>query len=439
MSIRILQLHKRASYEYKYIQDKYALSSDKKNFALADGTTQSFNSELWAEIITNQFIKKPIFEPLELISSFKDCVSAYKNAKFEFSKNPAKASLEKAKQRKGGTATFMGLQINKNNVDIISCGDTNLFLLNSENKIKSFPFSNVDSLDSNNHFINTEVLLQNAIEDTFFKQTSLGCSQKDIIILATDALSRLILKKPITITELLSIQSFEQLYDFCIKNWESKELEEDDISAMIIPIGKTDEIKFICPPNSFQFPKEKEKEFIPSSLIQNNKKTNSPMEMNEIRNQFNGVAKDFHEVKSKLKLHEILLMVIISLLMVNMAMMYLLRPKTSTEGSVSPKNKKVNTIENNHNIAIESLQSEIKGLKEKIKENTGNKIEDKIENKITPPKLTKVDAKKRQQELIQVGYELQDDGFWGKQSEIFWQEYNLTKRKNYELPKYWRV
>jgi hypothetical protein len=337
MSIRILQLHKRASYEYKYIQDKYALSSDNKTFALADGTTQSFNSELWAKIITTEFVKSPNFEPLNLISQFKGCVQAYKDEMISFSTNPAKASLERAKQSKGGTATFIGLQINKeNSVDVISCGDTNLFLLNSENKIKTFPFSDINSLDANNHFINTEVLLQNHIDKTFFKHTSIKCNQNDTIILATDALSRLILKKPDNITELLNIQSFEHFHDFCIKKWEGKELEEDDISAIIIPIDDSESIKLFCPPNNFQFPKEKEEEFIPASLTKGKLKQNSTMEMNEIRSQFNGVAKDMYHVKSKLNLHGILLMVTISLLIVNMLMMYLLRPKTNNSISEKP-------------------------------------------------------------------------------------------------------
>jgi serine/threonine protein phosphatase PrpC len=170
MDIKVLQLHKRASYEFKHIQDKYALDSDTKIFALADGTTQSFNSEIWAEIITKEFVSNPTFNTKELINIFKNQVAKYKNTNFEFSSNPAKASLEKAKQNKGGTSTFMGLQFkSENKVELISCGDTNLFLINSENKVIGYPFSNVDNLDENNYFINTEQLIQNHIDDTFFK------------------------------------------------------------------------------------------------------------------------------------------------------------------------------------------------------------------------------------------------------------------------------
>lgn len=328
MDIKVLQLHKRASYEFEHIQDKYAINPDTITFALADGTTQSFNSEIWAEIITKRFVIAPTFNTVEIISSFTNQVAEYKNANFEFSSNPAKASLEKAKQNKGGTATFMGLHFTtENKIELISCGDTNLFLLNSENKVIAFPFSDVDSLDANNKFINTEHLLENKIDETFFKLKSIEYKSDDKIIIATDALSRLILKKPSTLSEILKIEDFNQLNDFCLKYWESKELQEDDISAIIIPAQNSGTVKAIQPPIDFSFPKEKEEEFIPTPLPHKNNYTT--MEMNEIRNQFNGVSHDFHQVKKKLKLHEMLLMLIVSLLIVNILLIFYFKSATT--------------------------------------------------------------------------------------------------------------
>lgn len=319
MSITILQIHKRASYEFKYIQDKYAISSDSRIFALADGTTQSFNSEIWAETITNQFVKAPSFTASEVINLFKGSVEKYKNSKFELSANPAKASLEKSKQSKGGTATFIGLRFsNGNKIELISCGDSNFFLLASDNNISSYPFADLDSLDANNNFINTEVLIQEKIDDTFFNVKSFEYQYGDKLILATDALSRLLIKKPTIFNELLQIEDFEQLNIFCAKHWDNKELQEDDISAIILNIDNKNTKKIIIPPNDFSFPKEKEEEFIPTSLIQDDNEIKfTDMQMNEIRNQFNGIANDFHQVKKKQKFHEMLIMVAISLVLLS--------------------------------------------------------------------------------------------------------------------------
>ncbi len=432
MGITVLQLHKRASYEFKYIQDKYAVNSERKTFALADGTTQSFNSEIWAEIITKEFVANPIFNANELITSFTKQVEIYKSAKFEFSTNPAKASLEKAKQNKGGTATFIGLQFTEQNkLDVISCGDTNLFLLNSENKIIPFPFGDVDSLDANNYFINTEQLLQKKIDETFFKQRTLEYSSSDVLILATDALSRLILKKPSTITELLGIRNFEQLHEFCLKYWENKELQEDDISAIIIPLNNIADLKLIHPPKDFSFPKEKEEEFIPTSLQQKKQTNYTDMEMNEIRNQFNGVAQDFHQVKKKLKLHEMLLMVAISLLIVNILLMFFLRPTNSKDDISNAKAKSENAIIKKHENTIGDLKSEIQTLKSKITDLTQPKEEPKVE-KTEPTKtsqtISKEEAKKRREELIKAGYKVTADGIWGAQSEKTWNEYQQKKK-----------
>ncbi len=434
MGITVLQLHKRSSYEFKHIQDKCAINSESKTFALADGTTQSFNSEIWAEIITKGFVTNPIFNAKELITSFLKQVDEYKNVKFEFSTNPAKASLEKAKQNKGGTATFIGLQLklNEQKIKVISCGDTNLFLLNSDNKINPFPFEDIDSLDANNFFINTEHLLQNKIDETFFKQRTLECSPTDILILATDALSRLILKMPSTITELLGIKTFEQLHEFCLKYWDSKELQEDDISAIIIPLNKMADLKLIHPPKDFSFPKEKEEEFIPTSLHQKNQNNYTDMEMNEIRNQFNGFAQDLHQVKKKLKLHEMLLMLAISFLMVNILVMYFWFPTSSKDEISNAKGKTENVIIEKYENTISNLESEIQTLKSKITDLTQPKEEpqkEKIEPTKTTKTISKEEAKKRQEVLIKAGYKVTADGIWGAQSEKNWNEY-LQKKKD---------
>lgn len=97
MNIKVLQLHKRSVCRFENIQDKFALNEEQRCFALADGTTQSFNSEKWAEIITKKFVGAPTFAPEKLIGLFTQGVEEYKASKFEFSTNPAKASLEKTK------------------------------------------------------------------------------------------------------------------------------------------------------------------------------------------------------------------------------------------------------------------------------------------------------------------------------------------------------
>jgi serine/threonine protein phosphatase PrpC len=340
MGITALQLHKRSSYEYKYIQDKYCVNSNGQSFALADGTTQSFNSELWADIITRDFIDHPSFEPSQLIELFTKSINKYRSVDFRLSTNPARASLEKAKQKKGGTATFMGMRfLSKETIEVIVCGDTNLFIWNKKGETFYFPFSNIDSLDSNNCFVNTEQLLQGEIDESFFKKQVIELQRGDKIILATDALSRLLLKRPELKDELLEHNNFMSFHTFCTKYWDNKELEEDDISAIVIDTEKENSLLEIVPPPDFSFPKEKETNFIPTPKSNIRPSKYSPMEMNEIQNQFNGVAHDFHLVKRRLNLHGMLLVIAIMLLMANlMTLLWFspLRQKNATKVIKAP-------------------------------------------------------------------------------------------------------
>jgi serine/threonine protein phosphatase PrpC len=430
MDAKVLQLHKRSSYEFKHIQDKYSISIDGKTFALADGTTQSFKSEIWAEIITKEFTANPTFNPVELIRTFKDQVLQYKSSKFEFSSNLAKSALEKTKQIKGGTSTFIGLHFTtQNKIEVITCGDSNLFLLNSENNVLAFPFPDVDGLDANNYFINTEKLLENKIDETYFRMGTFEYKNNDKVLIVTDALSRLFLKKPETLFELLKIEDFNQLNDFCLKYWESKELQEDDISAIIITVQNNRSVKTIIPSTNFSFPKEKEEEFIPLSLQE---KPRHYMETNEIRNQFDGIAQDFHQVKKKLNFHEMLLMLAISLLLVNSFLMYLYLPINAKDETSKTIAQAENVIVDNNKSAIKEFNSETQPLKSNRSDDSQLKEEPNrgnLETLKTSPTISKELAKKRQKELFKAGYKVEVDGIWGAQSERKWNEY-LEQKKN---------
>lgn len=361
--VKIFQLHKRASYEFKYIQDKYALNDTHTCFALADGTTQSFNSERWAEIITSEFVKKPVFSEEEIIHCFTECVELYKKTPYQFSTNAAKATLERAKMKTGGTATFVGMQsIENNQFQIISCGDTNVFRI-KEDCIEAFPYSSVDDLDANNHFINTEKLVEQKVDASFFQKKTISVYPTDVLIIATDALSRLFLKDNTTINEFLQINHFEQLHQFCLKYWEDKkQLEEDDISAIVIFPNANIQKQIIIPPTNFSFPKEKEVEFIPTSL--QTKKIENTLDMQEIRQNFNAVANDFNLVKKQLRFHQILNFSILGILLVMILSFMMLNPIDKLD----KLEKKIENLESQYN----NIKTDIQNLENKInKENQG--------------------------------------------------------------------
>jgi len=322
MNIKVLQLQKRASHEYQYIQDKYNYSITNSCIALSDGTTQSFKSELWAKMIVDDFVINPAFDVTILKNQFKNLAIDFKNTAFEYSTNFAKAALEKDKQKNGGTGTFFGLQfINDNIIKVINCGDTCLFIIRDD-KIIPFPFKNLDELDKNDYFINSTKLIEGTIQNNFFNTDELKVEKSDKIIVATDAISRLIYRKPEILHSLLNINNFEELKHFCTEYWENKMLEEDDISIIIISPYLSDKIIEIAPPDNFTFPKEEEIEFIP--LIENNNYSNdiATIQMEQQNRMIQQLFNETNFLKNKLKLIQVLLISALLLLVLNTGLLF---------------------------------------------------------------------------------------------------------------------
>lgn len=323
MALKILQLHKRDSYEYKNIQDKFAYSSDSDCYAIADGTTQSFRSELWAEAITENFIKHPSFDSEELIRRFTGCAQEFRRHQFEFSTNPAKASLEKEKLKRGATATFLGVKLEADNkLSIITVGDSNIFIVRG-GQLEAYPFKTAEELDTNTCFLNTEKLLSSEVSPSNFRTMSIVVQKDDLIVLATDALSRLILKKPDTLTDLAGIQDFESFNNLCSNFWKSKQLEEDDITALLIQNTGSESIQKIVPPEGFSFPREAENEFIPSGILSSTNHINN-QEMQQLVFALNQVKEEVAEVKNKFNSQSKLLKMAVGMAAINILLLFYL-------------------------------------------------------------------------------------------------------------------
>lgn len=322
MNIKTLQLHKRASYEYKFIQDKYTFSIENKCIALSDGTTQSFKSELWAKMIVESFINYPTFDINILKDQFKKLAFDFQSNDFEYSTNFAKAALEKDKRKKGGTATFIGLQYqNEGSIKVLNCGDTCLFII-KKNKIIPYPFKSLNELDNNDYFINSTKLIDDKIDDEFFNFTEIKVEKDDIIILATDAISRLIFRKPEVVNLLIKINNFEELNQFCLDHWDNKELEEDDISIVFVSPFLPTKIIEIFPPKDFTFPKEEEKEFVPFIGNQNYIHEIDPIQMQQLNRMIQDLFIETNFLKNKLKLTQVLLISVLLLLVLNTALLF---------------------------------------------------------------------------------------------------------------------
>lgn len=115
MNIKIFQLHKRSVYEYSSIQDKYSFNASQGVFAIADGATQGYKSEIWANLLVDNFVKTPTFIASSLIEDFKRYASNFKQQDLSLkTDNPAFRLAEERKKQQGAYATFMGVSFINN-------------------------------------------------------------------------------------------------------------------------------------------------------------------------------------------------------------------------------------------------------------------------------------------------------------------------------------
>lgn len=285
MKAKVYQIHKRNSYVFKDIQDKYAIDLNRKIFALSDGATQGYKSEIWAGKLTDSFKNNPTFEVPKLIALFKNTAEEFSTIDFGVNENVALRALESRKKELGSFATFLGVSIQDDLLHFISSGDVCAFIFNG-NAVQSFPFKSVEELDKDKGFLGTAKILKNEIEESQFKTDQILLKNGDVLFLMTDALARLVLKDNQILFDLTSIKNFEEFKNYIVEKWDTKVLEEDDITAMLIYQDKKDDLTEFIPPDDFSFPKEEKPEYtkVAQPLLKTNELTDT--EMKEIHEEF---------------------------------------------------------------------------------------------------------------------------------------------------------
>lgn len=254
MKIKTLQIHKCSVSGFSDIQDKYCYSEEKGVIAISDGATQGFKSEIWAEMLVNNFVQNPEFEIEKFLIDLEKYAQDFSEIEFEPNPNPALRMLELRKIADGSYATFMGIEVREDTLRYVSSGDVCGFVKTTDG-LQSFPFSNVEELDKDKGFLSTTRLLNHQVKPEQFRSGKLSIKENDKIILMTDAVARLTLRDNNIIDKILHLEDFESFKDYIISEWEAKRLEEDDITICVIEPDAKSEEQNIHPPKDFSFPK----------------------------------------------------------------------------------------------------------------------------------------------------------------------------------------
>ena len=254
MKIKTLQIHKRSVSGFSDIQDKYCYSEEKGVIAISDGATQGFKSEIWVEMLVNNFVQNPEFEIEKFLIDLEKYAQDFSEIEFEPNPNPALRMLELRKIADGSYATFMGIEVQEDTLRYVSSGDVCGFVKTTDG-LQYFPFSNVEELDKDKGFLSTTRLLNHQVKPEQFRSGKLSIKENNKIILMTDAVARLTLRDNNIIDQIRHLEDFESFKDYIISEWEAKRLEEDDITICVIEPNAKSEEQNIHPPKDFSFPK----------------------------------------------------------------------------------------------------------------------------------------------------------------------------------------
>ncbi|MFB2876640.1 hypothetical protein [Floridanema aerugineum] len=232
-------------------QDCFEINEAENCFAIADGASQSFYPNIWAELLVNNFCQNPQINeqnwqtwlaPIqdEWLQEVQQRVT-----KAETEKRPVwVTNKNRLNFREAATSTFIGLQFLDNQVKVSIVGDSCLFILKGNELKQTYPLkSSKDFNDRPAYFASYSK--DNQYVPSFFDIPLDSKKSQDCFyfILATDALSEYIFQcreqEKNIFNTLLKISSQEQFENFVaeVRNAEHIRMKNDDVTLIILKLS----------------------------------------------------------------------------------------------------------------------------------------------------------------------------------------------------------
>ena len=229
----------KGSEEAKINQDAFAISSDERIFAIADGVSQAPFSQIWSNMVVKKFIEKPFASDLneQKLKDWLEDIRKEWESEIDQRKS-SKMILDRAKEV-GGSTTFLGMIIQKKKkyqkLQLFGIGDTNMFLIRNNRIKEKFPITSAESFtDQTIGLCSIDNASQKIPELKEF-----NAKRGDIVILATDAIAKWIFKyykKDGQYPWKKILKNKNDIANFIDKLRDAKKIDDDDTTCIIIRI-----------------------------------------------------------------------------------------------------------------------------------------------------------------------------------------------------------
>ncbi len=217
-------------------EDRWAHCGNGGTLALCDGASESFDSSVWAQILSDKFVLDPAVTP-EWLS---DALAEY-TARHDFS---SMSWSRQASYERGSFSTLLGVQhiASNSTIEILSVGDSLAIMVDGDRFISSWPYSDPESFKDRPTLFSTLAAHNSFVSEPAFwtvhgKHFELSQLATPLLLCVTDALGEWLLRQVSSggdgISRLLAITSEEELIALVVEERTAGRMRIDDSTLIV--------------------------------------------------------------------------------------------------------------------------------------------------------------------------------------------------------------
>lgn len=221
-------------------EDQFCFSDDGLRFAVCDGASESYNSQLWAKIICRKFATDPKFGPEWLSGALAEYISAHDFSSMSWSQQSA--------YERGSFSTLLGIDFDPIHraVDVLAIGDCLALLVDEDRFIEAWPITDPERFKDHPTLLATLAQHNGFIAESGFckktvKTIQLSGFVNPRLYCMTDALGEWALRHALASTDglgkLFSLTTEQELCKLVVEERAAKRLRVDDSTLIILSFG----------------------------------------------------------------------------------------------------------------------------------------------------------------------------------------------------------
>jgi len=132
-------------------EDAYALAADDGRVALSDGASESFDSQRWARLLVDRFVRCPAVTAEWVDAAAADFHRQFDRARMSWS--------QQAAFDRGSFATLLGLEwcASRRELALVGIGDSVAVLVEGDEGVRAFPYGRAEDFERRPQLVCTQV------------------------------------------------------------------------------------------------------------------------------------------------------------------------------------------------------------------------------------------------------------------------------------------